>query len=85
MYANRKDWPLEDVRVRLAHVRDYDRDCSGCDEQPVRMEKLQRYIGFEGPLDASQRGRLLEIADRCPVHRTLEGHLRVETSGEDAG
>lgn len=85
MYANRKEWPLEDVRVRLAHVRDYDRDCSGCDEQPVRMEKLQRYIGFEGPLDAAQRARLLEIADRCPVHRTLEGHLRVETSGEEAG
>jgi len=82
MYANRKGWPLEQVRVRLAHVREHDRDCAGCDEKPVRMEILQRYISLEGTLDDTQRQRLMEIADRCPVHRTLEGQLAIATESE---
>ncbi len=84
MYANRKGWPLHNVHVRLAHARDYDRDCDGCDERPVQMEFLRRYIGFEGPLDQDQARRLMEIADRCPVHRTLAGHLKIETAPEIA-
>ncbi len=82
MYANRKQWPLQDVNVRLAHSRRHAEDCEGCDEKPQKIEVLQRYVRFEGPLDAAQTQRLMEIADRCPVHRTLEGHLSIETLPE---
>ena len=82
MYANRKKWPLQDVHVRLAHSRRHAEDCEGCEEKPQRIEVLQRYVRFEGPLDAAQTQRLMEIADRCPVHRTLEGHLNIETLPE---
>jgi putative redox protein len=80
MYANHKSWPLEDVAVHLSHDREYRKDCEDCDEEKgSKIEVLRRTISFEGPLDESQRVRLMEIADRCPVHRTLEGELEIET------
>lgn len=80
MYANHKSWPLEDVAVHLSHDREYRKDCEDCDEEKgTKIEVLRRRISFEGPLDESQRVRLLEIADRCPVHRTLEGELEIDT------
>ena len=83
MYANRKKWPLEDVAVRLTHTRKHAQDCRDCDEAPAtngaKLDVLSRMISFAGPLDDTQRQRLLEIADRCPVHRTLKGDLRIET------
>jgi len=82
MYANRKQWPLQDVHVRLSHSRRHTDDCEGCDKKPLQLEILQRFIRFEGPLDAAQTQRLMEIADRCPVHRTLEGRLNIETLPE---
>lgn len=81
MYANRKSWPLEDVGVHLSHRREHLKDCEGCDEQEEkRLEVLRREISLSGPLSDAQRSRLLEIADRCPVHRTLEGRLEIETT-----
>ena len=80
MYANRKQWPLEDVDVQLTHSREHVRDCTDCDDKPARLDVLSRTIRLEGPLDATQRARLMEIADRCPVHRTLEGDLRIDTA-----
>jgi len=77
IYARRKGWPLEDVEVRLSHQRDYARDCADCDTEPVQIDQIERRITLKGQLDQSQRARLLEIAEKCPVHRTLTGTIRV--------
>ena len=77
MYARRKQWPLEDVAVRLSHRRDYARDCADCDEKPAQIDLIERRITLIGQLDAQQRARLLEIAEKCPVHRTLTGTIKV--------
>ncbi len=79
MYANRKELALDDVEVRLAHDREYRRDCEGCEEAPRQVDVLRRWIRLDGELTEAERARLLEIADRCPVHRTLTGTIRVET------
>lgn len=79
MYANRKSWPLEDIDVLLSHSREHRKDCEDCDEDGRKLEVLRREITLTGPLDDEQRARLMEIADRCPVHRTLEGDLEIET------
>jgi len=77
MYARRKSWPLEDVEVRLSHQRDYARDCEECDTKPVQIDQIERRITLKGSLDQSQRARLLEIAEMCPVHRTMTGTIMV--------
>ncbi len=79
MYANRKKWPLDDIRVQLEQTSEHARDCADCDEEPVQIDVLSQAIRLEGTLDESQRKRLMEIADRCPVHRTLAGSLRIDT------
>jgi putative redox protein len=80
MYAGRKKLPLEDVQVRLRHERVHAEDCADCQQG---MERILRRITLVGDLDDSQRKRLLEIADRCPVHRTLEGDLQIVTDLAD--
>ena len=77
MYARRKSWPLEDVEVRLSHSRDYRRDCAECEQKDARLDVIERRITLKGPLDEAQRLRLLEIAEKCPVHRTLTGTIKV--------
>ena len=79
MYARRKNWPLERVKVHLTHERLYAKDCEECEESEGKVERITRTIDLEGPLDEAQRARILEIADRCPVHRTLEGHPTIVT------
>jgi putative redox protein len=84
MYANRKAWPLEDVSVHLSHSRQHVKDCEGCDQgRGAQLEVLSRAIRLTGDLDEDQRARLMAIADRCPVHRTLEGRLQIETKAAD--
>ena len=75
MYAERKGWPLQDVNVSLKHERRYDKDCEGCEQTPQRLENINRFIALKGDLSDEQRKRLMEIADKCPVHRTLTGQL----------
>ena len=81
MYADRKEWPLEEVDVLVTqdrvHAEDEVLDPGG---KPRQMDRLKREIALAGDLSDEQRARLLEIADRCPVHRTLEGGIRIDTA-----
>jgi putative redox protein len=79
MYATRRKLPLARVAVRLRHDRIHAGDCADCENDDARIDRIQRHLTLDGPLDASQRERLLDIADRCPVHRTLHAGVRVET------
>jgi putative redox protein len=83
MYADRKGWPLDEVRVRLSHRKVHAKDCEDCESTTGRIEEITRELQLEGDLDAEQRERLVEIADRCPVHRTLEGEIKVRTTAVD--
>ena len=76
MYANRKKWPLEDIDSQLEHSWEH---ASDCDESTVQIDVVSRSIRLVGDLDETQRARLMEIADRCPLHRTLAGTLRIDT------
>ena len=78
MYARRKGWPLEDVEVRLSHRRDHARDCADCPDKTARIDVIERRITLKGDLDESQRLRLLEIAEKCPVHQTITGTIKID-------
>ncbi|MBS3821837.1 MAG: OsmC family protein, partial [Phycisphaerae bacterium] len=80
MYADRKQWPLEHVEITLRHERVHADDCDGCEDRNGKIERIQRQVCPVGPLDDDQRQRLLEIADKCPVHRTLTSDIHVATS-----
>jgi putative redox protein len=77
MYARRKNWPLTNVSVDISHDKVHAQDAETSKE--VRIDRFRREIRLYGPLDQEQRERLLEIADKCPVHRTLETGAQVET------
>ncbi|MEM9066881.1 MAG: bifunctional alpha/beta hydrolase/OsmC family protein [Myxococcota bacterium] len=80
MYADRKEWPLEAVRVSLRHGREHAKDCEECTKKTGHIDVLTRTIEIVGDLTEEQRARMMEIADRCPVHRTLENEIRIDTS-----
>ena len=79
LYANRKSWPLEKAKVHVAHDRIHARDCADCETKDGHIDEFRVAITLDGPLSDEQRARILEIADKCPVHRTLEGEARVRT------
>ena len=79
MYARKKNWPLERVTVWLRHSKIYAADCSECETREGMLERIERVVQLEGPLSAEQRSRLLEIADKCPVHRTLTSEINIRT------
>ena len=81
MYADRKGWPLEGVTVRLGQHKIHARDCAECEARDdSRIDRITRTIELKGPLSDEQKARLIEIAERCPVHRTLIGVKQVVTS-----
>jgi uncharacterized OsmC-like protein len=81
MYADRKKWPLEEAVVRLeAQPKIHADDEERTDADDARLDRLDREVTLVGPLDDEQRARLLEIADRCPVHRTLSAGVRIDTA-----
>ena len=83
MYADRKQWPLERVSVSVAHDRVHAADCEECETKTGRIDRFDRTLRLSGPLSAEQRQRLIEIADRCPVHQTLHGPVQVRTRAVD--
>ncbi|HWZ86305.1 MAG TPA: OsmC family protein [Thermoanaerobaculia bacterium] len=80
MYANQKQWPLEGVSIRLSHERIHARDCADCEtKDDALVSRIRREISLAGPLSEEQRQRLLQIAERCPVNRSLMGPKEVVT------
>ena len=79
MYARRKQWPLDSVTVRLRHEKIDSKDCARCKTKEGLVDHIEREITLVGALDAEQRTRLLDIANKCPVHRTLTSEIDVET------
>jgi len=79
LYARRKQWPLEAVRVRLRHAKVHAADCEDCETKVGMLDRIERDIELVGPLDAEQRARLLDIANKCPVHRTLTSEIAIRT------
>lgn len=79
MYADRKQWPLKGVTVRLTHDKIYATDCADCETKEGKVDNFEREIELEGALSEEQRQRLLEIADKCPVHNTLTHEVRINS------
>jgi len=79
LYADRKGWPLAGTRVRLRHSRDHEADCENCVASDARIERIDRELELLGPLTEAQRARLVEIANRCPVHRTMRSRVEIVT------
>jgi putative redox protein len=79
MYARRKAWPLEEVTVHLRHSKIHATDCAECETKDGRLDRIERDIHFVGPLTDEQRSKLLEIANKCPVHRTLTSEIDIVT------
>ncbi len=79
MYADRKGWPLASVLVRMEHSKIHARDCEECETENGRIDRIELELEFKGPLDEQQRRRLREIAEKCPVHRTLDSEVLIET------
>lgn len=79
LYANRKEWPLKSISVVLKHHKIDAADCAGCEGREGKVDHFERAIQLGGPLTEEQRLRLLEIADRCPVRRTLESEVHIES------
>jgi len=84
MYAERKALPLARVSVRLRHSKIHAKDCAECETREGRIDRIERTIALEGALDDEQRARLMEIADKCPVHRTLKSEIDIRTREQPA-
>lgn len=79
MYARRKEWSLDNVHVEVKHSKTHAKDSQGCEDKKSKIDVFERIIRLEGELDEKQQSRLIEIANKCPVHKTLEGQIEIET------
>lgn len=77
LYARRKSWPLQEVTVRLRHSRVHAEDCAECETKEGHIDRVEWWFELSGDLTSEQRARLLEIAQRCPVHRTLTSEVDI--------
>lgn len=80
MYADHKRWPLREVQTGLSHAKSYAVDCERCEQPDAMVDRIERKIALFGELSDEQRNRLLQIADRCPVHRTLTSKVVIHTA-----
>ena len=78
LYARRKGFPLERVEVRLSQSRIYAEDCADCESKDGYVTRIDRHITLSGPLSEEQRARLMEIARRCPVHKTFSAEISIK-------
>ncbi len=79
LYARRQAWPLAAVTVRLQHSRIHADDCAECETKHGMLDRIEREIALDGQLTEAQRAKLLEIANQCPVHRTLTSEIDIRT------
>ena len=79
LYARRKGWPLEGSTVRLRHTQIHAVDCAECETKEGKIDRIERDITLDGTLTEEQRTRLVQIAERCPVHRTLTSEINIRT------
>jgi putative redox protein len=79
MYAHRKGWPLESVTVHLRHEKVHANDCESCESKDVLLDRIECELSLTGALTPEERARLLEISNRCPVHRTLTSEIDIQT------
>ncbi len=80
LYARRKGWPLTGVTVRLRHSRIHADDCAECETKQGMLDRIEREIAIAGEVTDEQRAKLLEIANKCPVHRTLTSEINMRTT-----
>lgn len=78
MYARRKQWPLDGVEVSLTHNRIHAKDCEECNSKEGKITRIERFISLTGDLTEEQKTRLLEIAQQCPVHKTLTSEVSIK-------
>jgi len=81
LYARRKKWPLEGVEIRLRFSRSHAQDCDNCMDDEAMLDRIDTEVKLEGSLTAEQRARMLEIGQKCPVHRTLKSGIHVTAVG----
>ncbi len=79
LYARRKRWPLDDVAVHLRHARGHAEDCADCETKEGMLAIIECEIALRGELSQEQRDKLRDIAERCPVHRTLTSEIKIRT------
>ena len=79
LYARKRSWPLESVTVSLQHSKIHAVDCAECETKEGKIDRIEREIHLTGPLTDEQRSKLMEIADRCPVHQTLTSEINIKT------
>jgi putative redox protein len=79
LYARRKSWPVGDVTVRLRHSKIHAEDCADCETKEGRLDRIERTIALSGALPEEQRAQLLNIAEKCPIHRTLIAEINIVT------
>jgi len=80
MYARHKQWPVEDIYLELKHNKRHDEDCQNCEKKESKIDVIEKELIVKGDLSDKQRDRLLEISQKCPVHRTLLGDIKIESS-----